>query len=159
MNADTTISYDGTDTLRILAKLPEEMPLGLWNVFVRFSEDGDFRTDENFSVIRFANDSNYFDKETGSNFVGTFILSDRIQSLQSRPVTSAVELRQNGKMLIVRHGQEIEILDLNGVLQERRAIPEREWILDISKFSAGPLVVRVKDRNGIARIQKIECRK
>ena len=159
MNADTTISYDGTDTLRILAKLPEEMPLGLWNVFVRFSENGDFRTDENFSVIRFANDSNYFDKETGSNFVGTFILSDRIQSLQSRPVTSAVELRQNGKMLIVRHGQEIEILDLNGVLQERRAIPEREWIWDISKFSAGPLVVRVKDRNGIARIQKIECRK
>lgn len=73
---EDTPEFDGVNELNPVIKLPEDMQEGEWEVYMRISHYGDYKTDNNYHVIQFANDTNYFDKVTGSNYLGKFILSN-----------------------------------------------------------------------------------
>ncbi len=118
---DDTPEFDGVNELNFSVKLPSEMPLGEWKVYMRISYYGDFKTDNNFHTIQFANDSSYFDKQTRSNYLGKFIVSDKIQSMPhavSAPKQPLVKY-QNG-ILNVSGANRIQVFDLTGnvVLQK-----------------------------------------
>lgn len=72
---EDTPEFDGVNELNPIIKLPEDMQEGEWKVYMRISHYGDYKTDNNYHVIQFANDTNYFDKVTGSNYLGKFTLS------------------------------------------------------------------------------------
>lgn len=73
---EDTPEFDGVNELNPVIKLPEDMQEGEWEAYMRISHYGDYKTDNNYHVIQFANDTNYFDKVTGSNYLGKFILSN-----------------------------------------------------------------------------------
>ncbi|MCQ2060284.1 MAG: DUF4832 domain-containing protein [Fibrobacter sp.] len=70
--------FDGVNLLKASVTLPDDLPQGEWSVYLRFSHYADYKTDKNFHVIQFANDSSYYDSVTGSNYIGKFILSDKV---------------------------------------------------------------------------------
>ncbi|MCQ2061376.1 MAG: DUF4832 domain-containing protein [Fibrobacter sp.] len=75
---DSIPEFDGVNELAPEIQLPEDMPLGEWKVYMRISQYGNYKTDNNYHVVQFANDTNYFDKNTGSNYIGKFILAEAV---------------------------------------------------------------------------------
>lgn len=73
--------FDGTNEFDLKVRLPEALASGKWNAYLRISHYGDLKKDNNFHVIQFANDSAYFDKATGSNFIGSFIVDESLQAV------------------------------------------------------------------------------
>lgn len=69
-NLETTIS------------LPTDIPLGTWNVYLRFSKYGDYLTDNNYQCIRFANNGEYWDEIVGANYIGVV---DIVEQLPETP--------------------------------------------------------------------------
>lgn len=114
--------FDGVNELAPKIRLPEDMPQGEWKVYMRISQYGDYKTDKNFHVIQFANDTNYFDKATGSNYLGKFVLSDKIEVVEDddglveqsalNPNLIHVDFRSN--MLNVHNATEVEVYNLQG---------------------------------------------
>lgn len=76
--------FDGVTEVDETVKLPEDLPQGEWNAYLRFSHYGDMKTDKNFHVIQFANDSTYFDSATGGNFVGSFVVDEHVQAIGNK---------------------------------------------------------------------------
>lgn len=55
---------------------------GKYKVYMRISQCGDMAADNNYKCIRFANSSDYWDKATGSNYIGeTEVVTDSITDL------------------------------------------------------------------------------
>ena len=75
--------FDGVNEISESVTLPADLALGEYKVYLRFSHYGDFKTDNNFHVIQFANDSSYYDRETGSNYIGKFQLVKKIEAPES----------------------------------------------------------------------------
>ncbi len=75
--------FDGVNEISEVATLPADLTLGEYKAYLRFSHYGDFKTDNNFHVIQFANDSSYYDGETGSNYIGKFQLVEKLENPES----------------------------------------------------------------------------
>ena len=114
--------FDGVNELAPKIRLPEDMPQGEWKVYMRISQYGDYKTDKNYHVIQFANDTNYFDKATGSNYLGKFVLSDKIEVVEDddglversalNPNLIHVDFRSN--TLNIHNATEVEVYNLQG---------------------------------------------
>ncbi len=74
-NVQSETTFDGINQMVAAIKLPDSLSEGKYAVYLRISQYGNWPADSNYSAVRFANDSNYFDKETGANYVGSFVLS------------------------------------------------------------------------------------
>ncbi len=75
------LEFDGVNEFNLKVLLPDSVKTGKWNAYLRISHYGDMKTDKNFHVIQFANDSSYFDNVTGGNFVGGFVVDEHVQAV------------------------------------------------------------------------------
>ena len=74
-NVKSETTFDGINQVMAAIKLPKTLSEGNYAVYLRISQYGNWPADSNYSAVRFANDSNYYDKETGANYIGSFVLS------------------------------------------------------------------------------------
>ena len=74
-NVQSETTFDGINDVKVAVKLSDSLPDGKYKVYLRISQYGNWPADSNYSAVRFANDSAYYDKETGANYVGSFVLS------------------------------------------------------------------------------------
>lgn len=74
-NVKSETTFDGINQVMAAIKLPKILSEGNYAVYLRISQYGNWPADSNYSAVRFANDSNYYDKETGANYIGSFVLS------------------------------------------------------------------------------------
>ena len=76
-NVKSETTFDGINEVMTAVQLPKNLSEGKYAVYLRISQYGNWPDDNNYSVVRFANDSAYYDKETGANYVGSFVLSKK----------------------------------------------------------------------------------
>ncbi len=70
-NIDATKwNSEEVSVVSIKVDLPENIELGNWKVYLRISQYGDFKIDQNYQCIQLAND-NIWNPEIGSNYIGT----------------------------------------------------------------------------------------
>ena len=112
--------FDGVNEISEDVTLPSDLTLGEYKAYLRISHYGDFKTDKNFHVIQFANDSTYFDKETGSNYIGKFELVEELQS---------IKMLSNGA-LAVNKPSRVEVFDIHGAKVLTKVVTDE---LDLSK--------------------------
>ena len=74
-NVKSETTFDGINQVMAAVKLPKTLSEGKYAVYLRISQYGNWPADSNYSAVRFANDSTYYDKETGANYIGSFVLS------------------------------------------------------------------------------------
>ena len=74
-NVKSETTFDGINQVMAAVKLPKTLSEGKYAVYLRISQYGNWPADSNYSAVRFANDSNYYDKKTGANYIGSFVLS------------------------------------------------------------------------------------
>ncbi len=131
---EETPEFDGTSELKLSATLPKNIPFGKWKAFLRFSHFGDYRTDKNYHVIRFANDSSYFDKKTGSNYIGKFVLSENVAAIPQGASRENFSFAIGKNRLRIAGAQRIEIFDIRGkrIFQKRLDFSETEVPLNLS---------------------------
>ncbi len=118
--------FDGVNEISESVTLPADLALGEYSAYLRFSRYGEFRTDKNFHVIQFANDSTYFDKETGSNYIGKFLLVEKLENPEAidgygprgccgtSHAHKAVSVQYASGLLRVSHATRIEIFNARG---------------------------------------------
>lgn len=112
--------FDGVNEISENMTLPSDLTLGEYKAYLRISHYGDFKTDKNFHVIQFANDSTYFDKETGSNYIGKFELVEELQP---------IKMLSNG-VLAVNKPSRVEVFDIHGAKVLTKVVTDE---LDLSK--------------------------
>lgn len=138
-NVQSETTFDGINDVNVVAKLPDTLAEGKYAVYLRISQYGNWPADSNYSVVRFANDSAYYDKETGANLVGSFVLSKKApvvkpptsSSSAAQPKSSSsgnattiyqtrnipgktIRLENHGQTLTVTNARRVEIFDLMG---------------------------------------------
>lgn len=150
--------FDGVNELTPKIRLPEDMPQGEWKVYMRISQYGDYKTDKNYHVIQFANDTNYFDKATGSNYLGKFVLSDKVVvpeegiALSKVAKTDILLHYANGSMTI-QNATSMDIFDMQGNLVMSQNIHENRASVLLS-LKSGIYLVKAKNKN-FSKVQRI----
>lgn len=71
----TTWNSEEITEVSISTPLPEDIELGQYNVYLRLSKYGDLTTDNNYQVIRFANE-NMWNAELGANYIGDVLITE-----------------------------------------------------------------------------------
>lgn len=71
------------NNLETAVSLPENITLGTWNAYLRFSKYGDYTTDNNYQCIRFANDEEYWDEIVGANYIGVVNIVEQLPETPS----------------------------------------------------------------------------
>ena len=119
-NVQSETVSDGINDVKVAAQLPDTLPEGKYTVYLRISQYGNWPADSNYSVVRFANDSAYYDKETGANYVGSFVLSKKAPVVTAIPTSKiakggkTIRLENHGQTLTVQNACRVEIFDLMG---------------------------------------------
>lgn len=119
-NVQSETVFDGINDVKVAAQLPDTLPEGKYAVYLRISQYGNWPADSNYSVVRFANDSAYYDKETGANYVGSFVLSKKAPVVTAIPAPKiskggrTIHLENHGQTLTVQNARRVEIFDLMG---------------------------------------------
>ena len=119
-NVQSETVSDGINDVKVAAQLPDTLPEGKYAVYLRISQYGNWPADSNYSVVRFANDSAYYDKETGANYVGSFVLNKKAPVVTAIPASRiakggrTIRLENHGQTLTVQNARRVEIFDLTG---------------------------------------------
>lgn len=88
----------GLHEVSIEATVPEDLPQGEWDVYVRISRNANYPSDSNYQTVRFGNPVSQFDSTTGSNYIGKFVLSDKVlESSSSEASSSSIESSSSGE--------------------------------------------------------------
>lgn len=145
VSKDSVVTFNGMNEIELAAKLPKDLPEDTYDVFLRISQYGNWPKDKNYSTIRFANDSNYFDKITGANLVGSFVLSKKAPVFSSLPKVNtnhkAIRLNILNHELYVFNATQIEIFDLKGKNIFSKNVTENA-LISLRNFPKGMLLVR-----------------
>lgn len=154
---EETPEFDGTSEIEFSPRLPKDIPYGEWKVFLRFSHFGNFRTDKNYHVIRFANDSSYFDPQTGSNYLGKFILSENILAIPQSSAPEKLDIRTGKNFLRIQGAKSVEIFGIDGksLLRKNLNFAPAEIPLDLEN---GIYVIRAQGKS-YGKIQKFTVSK
>ena len=51
-------------------EVPEELAVGNWNIYLRISQYGNLKIDNNYQCIRFANEGQMWNQDIGANYIG-----------------------------------------------------------------------------------------
>ena len=119
-NVQSETVSDGINDMKVAAQLPDTLVEGKYAVYLRISQYGNWPADSNYSVVRFANDSAYYDKEAGANLVGSFVLSKKAPVVTAIPASKiakggkTIRLENHGQTLTVTNARHVEIFDLMG---------------------------------------------
>ena len=163
---DEVPEFDGVNDLVLSLKLPADIAEGKWNAYLRISHYGDLKTDKNFHVIQFANDESYYDEVTGSNFVGSFIVSSKIKpeeddesdkekSESSEFVQKKIVMGvafENG-FLKLSHVNEVEVFDMLGNSLLHQTLSQPHSVLPLS-LGKGVYIVKARGLQAV-KSQKV----
>lgn len=145
-NIQAETAFDGMNEIRLEAKLPETLSEGDYAVFLRISQYGNWPADSNYSTVRFANDSAYFDKLTGSNYIGKFTLSEKAPTFTAVPEfsrkSSGIQIFFSDKSLTVQNADRIEIFDLTGHRFLTKEVSTGEETVSLEKLPRGRFIAR-----------------
>lgn len=72
-----TILSQQVTTISNTLVIPDDIPAGTYDLYIRISKYGDFKTDNNYRCIRFANTASQWDSAKGSNYIGSFKVLDK----------------------------------------------------------------------------------
>ena len=75
--ADPKTFLSGETAILSGIELPKDISVGECRVYMRISRYGDFKTDNNFGCIRFANAAEQWDGGTGANYIGSFKIAQK----------------------------------------------------------------------------------
>ena len=148
-NVKSETTFDGINEVKVAAKLPDTLTEGKYAVYLRISQYGNWPDDNNYSTVRFANDSTYYDKETGANYVGSFVLSKKAPVVTAIPAQrlakggNTIRLENHGQTLTLTNVRRVEIFDLMGHKLMARDLPTQAATIPLNKMSHGTLLVRV----------------
>lgn len=153
----------GLHKVSIEATVPEELPQGEWDVYVRISRNANYPADSNYQTVRFGNPVSQFDSTTGSNYIGKFVLSDNVPVEEDAFIApqklANISIRLDGSALYVRGAREVNVFDLNGnLILSRNGLDEMgsTRIEDSAlQQNHGVLIVRGKNALGQTAIQKV----
>ena len=164
-NVQSKTVSDGINDVKVAAQLPDTLPEGKYAVYLRISQYGNWPADSNYSVVRFANDSAYYDKETGANYVGSFVLSkmapvvnpskelcpsllpkdsnkESLIPQQSQVSAIALHLEIHEKNLMVQNARRVEIFDLMGHKLMVQDLQAQDAAIPLNKMPRGALLIR-----------------
>lgn len=151
MTKDTIVTFDGTNEFEITTQLPENLPDDSYDVFLRISQYGNWPSDKNYSTIRFANDSTYFDNITGANLIGSFVLSKKAPVITGIPKEkipkSNFKFYIHDKNLYINDATSIEIFDIKGVLLHSQKLSLMQSVIALNSFPKGLLVIKIYNQN------------
>lgn len=131
---ESETTFDGINDVKVATKLPDSLAEGKYAVYLRISQYGNWPDDNNYSAVRFANDSAYYDKETGANYVGSFVLSKKAPVVTAIPAQRlakagrTIRLENHGQTLTISNAQRVEIFDLMGHKLLTKDLQETETI-------------------------------
>ena len=134
-NVQYETNFDGINDVKVTAKLPDTLAKGKYAVYLRISQYGNWPADSNYSAVRFANDSVYYDKETGSNYVGSFILSD------NAPVISDKEESSSSSRLV-----ESSSSANSSSNQEKQTAPDDTDVLKQGSYASSGIHLQIQDK-------------
>ena len=86
----TTWNSKETTNIQSKIKLPDDIPLGEYKVYLRLSKYGDLTTDNNYQAIRFAN-KDIWNQTLGANYIGNVLINKE----EIKPDTSQDNNQQN----------------------------------------------------------------
>lgn len=156
-NIETETTFDGINAIQIETKLPDSLAEGTYAAFLRISQYGNWPADSNYSTVRFANDSSYFDTLTCSNYVGEFVLSNAAPVFANIPapknLTAAIRLEFSGNSLSVHNAERVEIFNLTGQQIFSETVKSSNAIVSLERIPAGNFILRAS--NG--QTQKIQA--
>ncbi len=145
-NIQAETAFDGMNEVRLEAKLPDSLSESDYAVFLRISQYGNWPADSNYSTVRFANDSAYFDKLIGSNYIGKFTLSAKAPTFTAIPEfprkLAGIQIFFSEKTLTVQNADRIEIFDLTGHRILARKLSTNTETISLEKFPRGKFIAR-----------------
>ena len=65
-------------------ELPDGIETGNWNVYLRISQYGNIKNDNNYLCIRFANNGDIWNKTLGANYIGKINIQEK-ENTPARP--------------------------------------------------------------------------
>ena len=149
-NVKSETTFDGINDVKLETKLPDTLAEGKYAVYLRISQYGNWPADSNYSTVRFANDSLYYDKETGANYVGSFVLSKNAPVVTAIPAQRlaktgrTIRLENHGQTLTITNAKRVEIFDLMGHRLMARDLAAQETAISLKNLPRTSLVIRTR---------------
>lgn len=112
----STASGDGTNHIQLKIHLPEQMVAGDYQVYLRLSRYADFKTDNNYQCIRFANKKEQYNEQLGANLVGSLCVNTSSVGATSNVVSSKASCWQIGSYLYTKGVKKLLVYDVRGRL-------------------------------------------
>lgn len=112
----STASGDGTNHIQLQIHLPEQMVAGDYQVYLRLSRYADFKTDNNYQCIRFANKKEQYNEQLGANLVGSLCVNTSSVGATSNVVSSKARCWQIGSYLYTKGVKKLLVYDVRGRL-------------------------------------------
>jgi hypothetical protein len=164
-NVKSETTFDGINQVMAAVILPKTLSEGTYAVYLRISQYGNWPSDSNYSAVRFANDSTYYDKETGANYIGSFVLSKKASVVKpskdvcpslapkedkkesiipqvSQAPASVIHMEIHANSLMVQNARRVEIFDLMGHKLMARDLPTQAATIPLNKMPHSTLLVR-----------------
>lgn len=125
LSTDTT-----TETFQL--SLPEELPEGTYNLYLRISEYGDLSNDKNYHCIQFGNISAQYDDNIGANKIGQFTYSKESTKSYDPKETQTITIKEG--LLKLNEEGIIHLYTLKGESILNKKVQSYEEI-DLKKYS------------------------
>lgn len=120
--------FDGTNKLRINCPLPKDLKNGTYRVYLRLSRNADYKNDNNYQCIRFANTEVQFNAEFGGNLVGNVVIDNSTVGTTPFVTNASARCWQIGSKLYTSGVKRLVVWDVQGRIFYNGTVGEGEVI-------------------------------
>ena len=122
--------FDGTNKLRINCPLPKDLKNGTYRVYLRLSRNADYKNDNNYQCIRFANPVAQFNSEFGANLVGNVVIDNSTAGAAALVANGNARCWQAGSKLYTSGVKRLLVWDIRGRLLHSGPVAE-DQVLEV----------------------------
>ena len=122
--------FDGTNKLRINCPLPKDLKNGTYRVYLRLSRNADYKNDDNYQCIRFANPVAQFNSEFGANLVGNVVIDNSTAGAAALVANGNARCWQVGSKLYTSGVKRLLVWDIRGRLLHSGPVAE-DQVLEV----------------------------
>lgn len=148
LDATTWLSQEKT-VIKSNVGLPSEMSEGIYEMFIRISENGDFPTDNNQNCIQFGNPSTQYNKTFGANRIGKIRVCQTPPTKSVNAATDEPSCYMEGGMLHISHCNSITIYSAEGKMLLQKYFPSTVHnTIPLNGITSGkPCICIMRDKN------------
>ena len=78
--------------LQFEVELPEKLDDGNWNIYLRISQYGNLKIDNNYQCIRFANEGQMWNQDIGANYIGNTTIIKKTEENENNIENNNIEI-------------------------------------------------------------------